>query len=107
MKTWHYVAIGAVVVVAGVVYYRRRNRAKVAQVGAPEKTFADPRYEKSVGERGPNFLIPGYGSQEKLELAIKGDLKSDYNFSDYLPDSYFPKKDGKSGGKSEAVKGSY
>ena len=33
METWHYVAIGAVVVVAGVVYYRRRNR-KAAQTSA-------------------------------------------------------------------------
>jgi hypothetical protein len=109
VETWHYVAIGAVVVIGGVWYVRRRNKAKAAQVGATKKTFADPRYEKSVGERGPNFLMPGYGSQEKLELAIKGDLKSDYNYSDYLADSYFPKKDGKkdSGGKSDAVKGSY
>lgn len=32
METWHYVAIGAVVVIGGVWYVRRRNRAKVAQV---------------------------------------------------------------------------
>ena len=30
METWHYVAIGAVVVIGGVWYVRRRNRAKVA-----------------------------------------------------------------------------
>lgn len=31
METWHYVAIGAVVVIGGVWYVRRRNKA-VAQV---------------------------------------------------------------------------
>ena len=51
METWHYVAIGAVVVIGGVWYVRRRNKAKAAQVGPPKKKFNDPRYEKGAGER--------------------------------------------------------
>jgi hypothetical protein len=102
VETWHYVAIGAVVVIGGVWYVRRRNKAKAAEVGAPKKKFNDPRYEKSVGERGINALIPGYGSKEKLDQVIKGE-EIDKGGGGYLPDEYLPKN----GKKSEAVKGSY
>jgi hypothetical protein len=40
VETWHYVAIGAVVVIGGVWYVRRRNRAKVAAVRVSAPRYA-------------------------------------------------------------------
>jgi hypothetical protein len=84
METWHYVAIGAVVVVAGVVYYRRRN-AKVAQVlsqkqregvalakhlkAAGVKTAADPIDYTEALSVSPEVKAPGMGAGGAVELS--------------------------------------
>ena len=80
METWHYVAIGAVVVVAGVVYYRRRNKAKANSIKIQEsawkverlkaagvKTAADPVFTKADAE-GPVVKM-GMGAGGAVELS--------------------------------------
>lgn len=82
METWHYVAIGAVVVIGGVWYVRRRN-AKVAQVLSQKqregvalakhlkavgvKTAADPVFTKADAE-GPVIKM-GMGAGGAVELS--------------------------------------
>lgn len=85
METWHYVAIGAVVVIGGVWYVRRRNKAKVAQVlsqkqiegvaaykrlkAAGVKTAADPiDYTEALSVR-ENVKAPGMGAGGAVALS--------------------------------------
>jgi hypothetical protein len=82
METWHYVAIGAVVVVAGVVYYRRRNRKAAQDLSQKQreglalakhlkavgvKTAADPVFTKADAE-GPVVKM-GMGAGGAVELS--------------------------------------
>lgn len=85
METWHYVAIGAVVVIGGVWYVRRRNRAKAAQVwskkqvegvaaykrlkAAGVKMAADPiDYTEALSVR-EDVKAPGMGAGGAVELS--------------------------------------
>lgn len=106
METWHYVAIGAVVVIGGVWYVRRRNKAKAAAVQAQSEALTAiqiRRRNRPGGASSAQDLIPGYGSKEKLNQVIKGEEIDKGAGGGYLPDEYLPKN----GKKSEAVKGSY
>jgi hypothetical protein len=84
VETWHYVAIGAVVVIGGVWYVRRRN-AKVAQVlsqkqmeglaaykrlkAAGVKTAADPiDYTEALSVRA-DVKPMGMGAGGAVELS--------------------------------------
>ena len=107
METWHYVAIGAVVVIGGVWYVRRRNKAKAAAVRAQSEALTAiqiRRRNRPGGASSAQDLIPGYGSKEKLDQVIKGEEIDKGAGGGYLPDEYLPKNSDK---KSEAVKGSY
>ncbi len=84
METWHYVAIGAVVVIGGVWYVRRRNKAKAAansikiEQGAAAykrlkaagvKTAADPiNYTEALSVRD-DVKAPGMGAGGAVELS--------------------------------------
>lgn len=107
METWHYVAIGAVVVIGGVWYVRRRNKAKAAAVRSQteaQTAIQIRRRNRPGGSASIQDLIPGYGSKEKLDQVIKGEEIDKGAGGGYLPDEYLPKNSDK---KSEAVKGSY
>lgn len=111
MQTWHYVAIGAVVV-AGVVLYRRRNRKKAES--EPERMAREARgaleirrAQNSAGARGTNRLVPGFGSKEKLEMALKGEDIDKYDKSNADKGYFLEDYTSSTGGKSDAVKGSY
>ena len=83
METWHYVAIGAVVVVAGIVYHRRRNRKAAAQSAqiqegvafykrlkaAGIKTAADPIDYTEALSVSPEVKAPGMGAGGAVELS--------------------------------------
>ena len=84
METWHYVAIGAVVVIGGVWYVRRKNKA-VAQIlskkqiegvaaykrlkAAGIKTAADPiDYTEALSVR-QDVKAPGMGAGGAVALS--------------------------------------
>lgn len=85
METWHYVAIGAVVVIGGVWYVRRRNAKKAAAFrsakveaglasyqrlkAAGVKTAADPiNYTEALSVR-EDVKAPGMGAGGAVELS--------------------------------------
>lgn len=82
METWHYVAIGAVVVIGGVWYVRRRNKAKASSIKIQEsawkyerlkaagvKMASDPiNYTEALAVRD-DVKKPGMGAGGAVELS--------------------------------------
>lgn len=82
METWHYVAIGAVVVIGGVWYVRRRNKVKAAAVRQPApmiyqklraagvKTADQPVFTKEDAEKPIVKLGTGAGGAVELSRSL-------------------------------------
>lgn len=82
METWHYVAIGAVVVIGGVWYVRRRNKAKAAAVrqsapmiyqklrAAGVKTADQPVFTKEDAQKPIIKMGTGAGGAVELSRSL-------------------------------------